>query len=278
MASARFHKLFSCGLVALNLAFMAGFFHWVLAPEAAVEEAFYAEAFAPEPEAAPVALHAGSGDHRDAFFAGLLPYVIEANRVVLAERMRLEVLEASWHAGGPLSLEDLAWVRELAGRYGFEGREVDASLWRDLSVRVDVIPPSLALAQAALESNWGRSRFARLGNNLYGIWCYRPGCGIVPKRRPAGRTYEVAHYDSPQACFQAYMHNLNTNQAYLGLRLIRKSLRESDSPIAGHALARGLEKYSQERQVYIRKVQRVIEANALTGLDASPDRAIAWSR
>jgi len=196
------------------------------------------------------------------FFNFLRPFIEKANAELLADREILLDLSGQ----SRLSSRDEAWLRETAQRFGFEIAEGDPlpeSLVKDLLVRVDKIPASLALAQAALESGWGTSRFARQGNNLFGIWCYEPGCGIVPKRRPPGRTYEVKRYATPENSFLDYMENLNSNSAYRELWRIRASLRSDGQPIRGTALAAGLTRYSQEGWEYVEKVRSMIRSNGL---------------
>ena len=209
-------------------------------------------------------------ERKAAFFDFLKPFVDRANSDILRQRERLESLQGQV-SDRPLGRRSDRWVRELAAGYGLEldaDSPVTAGTVADLLDRVDLIPPSMALAQAALESGWGTSRFARKGNNLYGIWCYEPGCGIVPERRPAGASYEVKKYRTPKESFEDYIHNLNTNRAYESLWQIRDSLRREGKPITGIALADGLYRYSQEGWGYVGKVQRVIQSNDLQHYDS----------
>lgn len=201
---------------------------------------------------------------KETFFEFLLPFIEASNESVLRDRARLEGISARVEDGGSISARDRRWLETVAEAYALEidGRP-DGQILRHLLMRVDIVPADLALAQAALESGWGTSRFAREGNNLFGMWCYQPGCGIVPRNRPAGATHEVARYASPRGSFEAYIRNLNTNRAYLAMRQIRRQLRENDREITGHALAEGLVLYSQEREDYVRKVRAMIRANQL---------------
>ena len=139
--------------------------------------------------------------------------------------------------------------------------------WETLLRRVDVVPPSLALAQAANESAWGTSRFARDGNNYFGQWCFEQGCGLVPKRRDEGRAHEVATFSSPVESVERYMANLNTHDAYRPLRERREQLRESEAPITGIQLAAGLEKYSERGEEYIAELRSMIRFNNLGAYD-----------
>ncbi len=207
-------------------------------------------------------------ERKEAFFGFLMPFVVEANEEIVKQRREILKLKEEFEKKSELSSRKSEIVRELAIEYGFEdvGR-VSPQVFQDLLSRLDAVPPSIALSQAALESAWGTSRFAQQGNNLYGMRCYEPGCGLVPKARPAGETYEVKKYDSPKDSFVAYIRNLNTNMAYVGMRGIRRALRRQEVPLSGYDLAEGLERYSEEGYDYVRKIQLLISANELEELD-----------
>ena len=139
--------------------------------------------------------------------------------------------------------------------------------WHNLLTRVDIIPTSLTLAQAANESAWGQSRFARQGNNYFGIICHRPGCGIVPKRRIPGARFEVTRYPSTQHSVANYLHTLNTNPSYKFLRSLRKQQRQDKSPISSITLARGLFPYSELGHAYVIAIQSLIRYKKLQKFD-----------
>lgn len=204
-----------------------------------------------------------ASDRKEAFFASLRPYVDEANRQVLEDRADALRLKLELEANGELSPSQRADFARLLEAYALPSAEPSARTFARLLSRADVVPPSLALAQAALESGWGMSRFARLGNNLFGMWCYEAGCGIVPSGRAEGARHEVAAYPTPMDSFAAYIRNLNTNGAYSDMRAIRAQLRSGGAPLAGVDLAPGLTRYSQEGWEYVGKVQSVILSNGL---------------
>ena len=133
--------------------------------------------------------------------------------------------------------------------------------------RMDVIPPSLAMAQAANESAWGTSRFAREGNNLFGQWCFRRNCGIAPAQRVEGATHEVRVFKKPYNSVVAYVHNLNTHRRYARLRNLRLAVRESGQPLNGLHLVEGLLGYSQEGPKYVEWIRQIITTNDLTVAD-----------
>jgi Bax protein len=206
---------------------------------------------------------ASTSERKQAFFNFLYPHVREANESIAKERTRLQGLRDRLANGGRLSARDLRWLESVVGEYGVDAELDPAAQVAALGLRLDEIPAGLAMAQAALESGWGTSRFARQGNNLFGVWCYEPGCGIVPARRPAGATYEVKKYRSTTDSLADYMRNLNTNDAYRWLRTQRARMREQGEPLSALTLAGGLTRYSQEGQVYIDKVRAVIRGNDL---------------
>jgi Bax protein len=130
-------------------------------------------------------------------------------------------------------------------------------------MRVNIIPPAMALAQAAKESGWGTSRFASDGNNYFGQWCYKPGCGLIPKARKTGKSHEVAVFNSAKESVQAYMHNINTHQAYDELRAIRAKLQKTGKPLSGLDLLQGLHAYSERGQIYVKELESMIQFNQL---------------
>lgn len=202
-----------------------------------------------------------AGPARKAEFFGFLgPLIEEQNRRVLDERRRLQALEAQ----PTLTGEDEAWLASLAERYKIEHERIDAAaLLEQLLRRVDVVPVSLALAQAAKESAWGTSRFAVEGNNFFGEWCFRPGCGIVPRLRPEHGKHEVEAFSSASASVSSYLRNLNTHENYRSFRMAREALREAGRPLSGLMLAEELTGYSERREDYVEEVKHLIRVNRL---------------
>ncbi len=203
------------------------------------------------------------------FFMGLLPMILLANQEIKGEREELlQILKR--HKTRSTTTNDRERLEEVAKRYGLRGHPLTDHRARSrLLQRVDTIPPALVLAQAANESSWGTSRFAQLGNNLFGEWTFKPGTGIVPVGRPPGETYEVRKFSSIYESIRSYMNNLNRHGAYRKLREIRKALRRSGQPTAGRALAEGLLKYSQRGEEYIREIQAMIRQNKLARADTA---------
>lgn len=201
---------------------------------------------------------------KHAFFMGLLPMVLLVNQEIEQDRSDfLAILDRS-NSGERLRSADFKRLQEVLAAYGTPGNPLtDHQLRARLLRRIDTIPPSLVLAQAANESAWGTSRFAQLGNNLFGEWTFKPGTGIVPEDRPEGATYEVRKFPNIYESIRSYMRNLNTHGAYRKLREIRNSLRRENKPVTGLALAHGLANYSQRREDYISDIQGMILYNKL---------------
>ncbi len=207
-------------------------------------------------------------DKKQAFFEFLRPVVRAENSRIRKQRERLQELVETLEADASISTGDREWLARKAKRYRVKAEEPLAR-GRALLTRIDIVPVPLALAQAALESAWGQSRFAREANNLFGEWCFEPGCGVVPKRRPAGKTYEVESFDGVGASVRSYIHNLNSHPAYAELREIRARARaEGESP-DGYEMAAGLVNYAAIGEKYVQHIRSVIERN---GLRQQPDR------
>jgi Bax protein len=192
----------------------------------------------------------------------LLPVIQQNNRDLLSKRERLLALHQQIVDGAPLTGRDQAWLEDLSQRYRLDIPEPLNDEWsRILLRRIDIVPADLALAQGALESAWGTSRFAEEGNNYFGHWCFVKGCGLVPQNRREGARHEVARFSSAAESVRRYMHNLNSHPRYTELRLIREQSRDQNEPFTGSDLAAGLEGYSELGEEYIGMVRGLIRQN-----------------
>lgn len=201
---------------------------------------------------------------KEDFFEFLLPMIRNANSAVLAERELVAELASKIRNGETLSNRERSRLSGLLKKYRIKAAgEPSETTVEELLKRVDVVPASLILAQAANESAWGTSRFARQANNFFGIWCFEPGCGITPKYRDDGLTHEVKKFRSVQAGITYYLQTINSNPAYKELRDIRADLRQEQSRVLGVALAQGLARYSERGEAYVDEVQAMIEYNGL---------------
>jgi len=186
---------------------------------------------------------------KDVFFRIMLPIVLRENARVWTLRQQIRK--------DPDSIE-----AEVYQRYGVDEGDV-----KRLLLRVDVVPPSLALAQAAIESGWGTSRFVKVANNLFGHRTYDDEVAGVAPKGVDDPDFKVREFDGIAASVRAYLMNLNTHRAYAGLRLKRAALRRSGVRPDGATLARELGRYSERGEKYVRQVIRVIRQNNLTDFD-----------
>jgi Bax protein len=185
-----------------------------------------------------------------AFFAYLWPVVEAENRRITNLRRRL--VAARQRQPSP------PWVGAVAANHGLDWTGRD---WDELLKRVDITPLPLVLAQSANETNWGQSRFARQGNNMFGQWCFRTGCGLVPKRRASGKQHEVAAFETVNASVRSYLNNINSNRAYAMLRDLRQQARRRGENPKADDLAAGLEPYSQRGMAYVNDIRAMIRVN-----------------
>lgn len=163
---------------------------------------------------------------------------------------------------------DETTIAALATRYrASQGNKTETL--NQLLLHVDEIPLSLVLAQAANESAWGTSRFALEANNFFGQWCFSTGCGVVPKQRPQGASYEVRRFASADQSIAAYFDNINSHPGYSSLRQIRKQLREQQKALDGVQLAQGLTHYSSRGAAYVEELQAMIRYNRLEKYDSA---------
>ncbi len=189
------------------------------------------------------------GQHA-AFFAYLRPVVEAENQRITNLRRRL--VAARQRQSSP------PWVGAVAASHGLDWTGRD---WEELLKRVDITPLLLVLAQSANESNWGQSRFARQGNNMFGQWCFRKGCGLVPNRRESGKQHEVAAFETVNASVRSYLNNINSNRAYGRLRDLRQRARRRGERPTAEDLAAGLEPYSQRGMAYVNDIRAMIHVN-----------------
>jgi Bax protein len=200
---------------------------------------------------------------KQTFLDYMLPKVRKANDKIRENRRLLLIIHDDLKTGDSLKESDIKFVSALKSRYKINHQSTLRSSIDDLLIRMDVVPESLVLAQAANESGWGTSRFARDANNLFGVWCFREGCGLTPKNREEGLNHEVAKYETVQEGIVAYIHTINTNPAYIHLRDIRATNRSQALRFSGLDLAEGLLKYSSRGIDYVRDIQHLIRVNEL---------------
>lgn len=198
------------------------------------------------------------------FFQAVLPLVLQANEEILDDRRRLWRLAFERRTGRRLGALDRLWLAVMADRYRTVRGDIEALL-----ERVDVIPPSLALAQAAEESGWGTSRFVREGNAIFGQWTFAAAGALEPLRRDTGKNHKIKAFDSLFDSVRSYVRNLNTHRAYRDLRRVRQEMRLAGVPLDGFRLAAKLTRYSSRGAAYVKTVRTIIAANRLTRFDGA---------
>lgn len=202
------------------------------------------------------------------FFSFLHPLIQEANAEVLEQRKTLLALSGDIEN---LSEKQSKTLAALVKTYKVDDQLAPAEQVEQLKVKIQTIPASLVLAQAANESAWGTSRFATDGNNYFGQWCFRKGCGLVPEGRESGANHEVAKFDTPLGSVKSYIRNLNSFPPYESLRNIRQQARDEKKPVSGIDLANGLIDYSQRREEYVKEIQGMIRFNKLWRFNEKPN-------
>lgn len=199
------------------------------------------------------------------FIALLLPIIQAENRRLLTDRERITRIEGELANDDDIGKDDFDWLKQMAGDYDLDPKaRRNSEFFNSLRQRVDVVPASLIIAQAAVESGWGRSQVTRDANNFFGHYCYGKDCGV-----PAPGEGDLRVFETPADSVVAYMHNLNSHAAYRPLRRLRLEMRTAGQRPTGLRLSEGITAYSERGAAYVADVQSVIRSN---DLDALPDR------
>ena len=196
------------------------------------------------------------------FFKTVLPLILQVNEEILRDRRRLWKLHFRLSLDQKLGPGDRLWLMVMAERYNVKRGDIDTLL-----KRVDIIPPSLALAQAAEESGWGTSRFVREGNAVFGQWTFSGTGNLVPADRDEDKKHRIRAFDSLLDSVRAYARNLNAHSAYRGFRRQRHDLRLKGAPLDGLLMVDNLKSYSQRGEKYVETIRTLIETNNLHRLD-----------
>lgn len=198
------------------------------------------------------------------FFAYLIPLIVKANASVLLQREQL--LDIQSHITS-LDSDQSENLTALLKTYRVDNKLAIEQQVQALNIKVNTIPAALVLAQAANESAWGTSRFAKEGNNFFGQWCFSKGCGIVPNSRNSGANHEVASFDNPFDSVKSYIRNLNSHPTYALLRTLRQQALDNNQAVSGETLAQGLIGYSERGEEYVKEIQSMIRYNKLSRFD-----------
>lgn len=205
------------------------------------------------------------------FIKSILPMILLANDQIFEMRQKIISLQTITEQGGAkatlwqgLTPLQKVWIRAIFDKY-----EVPYGEWQQLLRRVDGVPVSLAIAQAAIESGWGSSRFAKNGNALYGQWTWNNDeNGIVPKAREDGKTHSIKAFTTPYEAVLAYINNLNIHPAYVDFRKARENLRKHQTHTSlEEPLLNGISSYSINGIKYLNLISEIIRQNNLETLD-----------
>ncbi|MGM0501866.1 MAG: glucosaminidase domain-containing protein [Bacillota bacterium] len=191
-----------------------------------------------------------------------------ANQELLKQREKLIEIIKQYTKHGHLTREDNDWLQEKCKKYGVKEDITFKKQMEQLRKRLDIVPISLVLAQAASESGWGTSRFALAANNIFGEWTFDSQTpGLVPQERPANATYKIKKFSSIEAALNSYLLNLNKYYAYQKFREIRFELRAQGENLDSIKLAYGLLSYSEKREAYVEQLINIIRDNDLKAVD-----------
>ena len=190
---------------------------------------------------------------KETFIKIVLPLVVAENERILADRKKLKVLSLKKFTTDT----EKQWLRQKLLEYKVKKSDLD-----ELMVRMDIIPTSLALAQAAKESGWGTSRFALEGNAIFGQWTWN-GQGIAPLLRDDNKKHKILKFPILRASVKAYQNNLNTHKSYSKFRTKRTELRKKSKTISGLALTVTLNNYAQTGIEYTKILNQIINQNRL---------------
>jgi Bax protein len=194
---------------------------------------------------------------KEFFIQIILPLIIKENNNIRIDRKTLfNIINKSNN-----SISEKKWLEKKYKQYGIKSGDLSS-----LKIRMDEIPVSLAIAQAAKETGWGTSRFAQEGNALFGQWTWS-GEGLKPKDAKEGEGHKVMKFNVLQASVRAYQRNLNTHSTYIGFRKARAELRDQGKPLDSLELSKYLNKYAETGNKYVEILQKIIVQNKLKDFD-----------
>ena len=194
---------------------------------------------------------------RELFIKIVLPLILDANKQITEDRKKLfKILNKNFNTVG-----ERVWLNRRFKEYKIEDHDL-----AKLKMRMDTIPVSLALAQAANESGWGTSRFALEGNALFGQWTWSKK-GISPKNKDPNQNHKILQFQILKASVTAYKNNLNTHNAYKEFREVRAKLRQENKKIIGLDLSKHIKNYAAIGEKYVKIIEDIIEKNSLTDFD-----------
>jgi Bax protein len=204
---------------------------------------------------------------KEIFFLVAYPMIHKTNENIKIERQQIKDIEKKFK-NKTISKKEIKELEELANKYKLDTGPLDRILFRKLLQRINIIPMSLALGQAIIESGWGQSRFAIEGNALYGQWTYDQQQGLIPKQRDPDKTHAVKKFDRLEDSVKSYMFNINTHPAYYDFRVVRRltsALRLTSTAV--NYKIQYLAAYAEIGQKYVDQLELILETNSLQIFD-----------
>jgi len=198
-------------------------------------------------------------ERKEFFIQIILPLILEENNNIRSDR---RTLFGIINKSNNTNLEK-KWLEKKYKQYGVVSKDLSV-----LKIRMDIVPVSLAIAQAAKETGWGTSRFAQEGNALFGQWTWS-GEGLKPKEAEETQGHKVMKFNVLQASVRAYQRNLNTHRSYKNFRLARAELRDREKPLDSLILSKFLNNYAETGDKYVEVLQKIIKQNSLKDFDDS---------
>ena len=196
-------------------------------------------------------------ERKEFFIQIVLPLIIQENNNIRLDRNTLfKIINKNNN-----TTSEKKWLEKKYKQYGVKSKDLST-----LKIRMDEIPVSLAIAQAAKETGWGTSRFAQEGNALFGQWTWS-GEGLKPKDAEKGEGHKVMKFNVLQASVRAYQRNLNTHSSYRDFRKARALFRDQKKPLDSIELSKYLNKYAETGNQYVEVLQKIIKQNNLKDFD-----------
>ena len=196
---------------------------------------------------------------KETFIKIVMPLILIENEKIIEDRNKLfKILNKQSNTMG-----EKVWLKRRFKDYDIKGEDIS-----ELKLRLDIIPTSIAIAQAAKESGWGTSRFALEGNAMYGQWTWG-GDGIEPSQKDKKKEHKILKFPKLQSSVSAYMKNLNTHRGYSEFRKERSKIREKNKTVEGIDLVKYLYNYAQTGSEYVKILKKIIQQNDLTDFDSS---------
>lgn len=204
-----------------------------------------------------ISLIEDSKERKELFIKIVLPLILSENDKIKKDRKKLFMILAKKSN----TKEEKKWLKWKFKEYKIKNSDIS-----ELKIRMDIIPVSLAIAQAAIESGWGTSRFALEGNALYGQWTWSDN-GLKPLNNNADQNHKVMRFKILTASINAYKKNLNTHSGYIEFREARANLRNQNVKVTGLKLTQYLDKYSAQGKKYTEKLETTIKKNSLSDFE-----------